>query len=715
MKKVSLLLAVLLLLNVLGLGAFSSALAAGSPRAPEGLEAKAVSGSVIDLSWSDRSNDEIGFIIERSAAENGDYVPIHTVGRNVKVFSDTGLTPGTVYWYRVKAYNKAGVSEPSNAAFAATFAPPPAAPAGLKATAATDTQINLSWTDRSDNEAGFKIERKTGEGDFQEIADVGANIAFYADTGLTPGVAYTYRVRAYNIGGVSDYSNTAGAVTGGVPSAPQDLKAAASGAQIRLTWKDTSNNEAGFKIERKAGSGDFVQIDAVKANSTAYLDTDVTAGVLYTYRVRAYNDAGDSGYSAEASSALESAPAAPSNLTAVPVSKYQIKLTWTDNASNEEGFKIERRTEGGKYVQIAEVEHNTTTYTDSWLSPNKTYYYRVRAYNSRGHSEYSNESSAVTGVVPAAPSDLAAEAVSRSQITLSWKDNSDNETGFKIERRTSGGSYVQIATLGANKRSYTDTGLSPNTSYYYRVRAYNSVGNSPYSNEVVVSTGVPAAPTGLTATAVSENAIMLTWEDNASNETGFKIERKTSGGSFAQVATAGANTRVYYDNGLAADTVYYYRVRAYNSAGNSPYSSEVKAATPAEAQHVIVLHVGKTAYYVDNQRRVMDTVPIIRENRTFLPIRYVAEPLGAALTWDAAQQKVTITFKGKVIELWIGSNAARVDGKMVSIDPENPNVKPLIVPPGRTMLPLRFISENLGCRVDWNSKTQQITVTYPAP
>jgi len=107
-------------------------------------------------------------------------------------------------------------------------------------------------------------------------------------------------------------------------------------------------------------------------------------------------------------------------------------------------------------------------------------------------------------------------------------------------------------------------------------------------------------------------------------------------------------------------------------------------------------------------------VPIIRENRTFLPIRYVAEPLGASLAWDGAQQKATITFQGKVIELWIGSNAARVDGKLVSIDSGNPNVKPLIVPPGRTMLPLRFVSENLGCQVDWNSSSQQITVTYPA-
>ena len=328
----SLLLTVLLLLNVVGLGPFLRCWLPVPPRAPEGLEVKAVSGSVIDLSWNDRSDDEAGFIIERSEAENGDYLPLYPVGRNVEVFSDTGLNPGTVYWYRVKAYNGAGVSEPSAPASARTFLSPPAAPTGLNAVAATNTQINLSWTDRSDNETGFKIERKASSGDFGEIADVGADMTSYADTGLTPGITYTYRVRSYNDGGASEWSNTVSAVTGGVPSAPRDLQAVASGAQIRLTWRDTSANEAGFKIERKAGSGSFVQIDTVKADSTSYTDTGLSAGVVYIYRIRAYNDAGDSAYSAEASS-LEAPRAFQSEC--VPVSKYQIKLTWTDNANNE--------------------------------------------------------------------------------------------------------------------------------------------------------------------------------------------------------------------------------------------------------------------------------------------------------------------------------------------------------------------------------------------
>jgi hypothetical protein len=153
----------------------------------------------------------------------------------------------------------------------------------------------------------------------------------------------------------------------------------------------------------------------------------------------------------------------------------------------------------------------------------------------------------------------------------------------------------------------------------------------------------------------------------------------------------------------------------HNSIGNSTYSNEAHATTTAEAEKIIVLHIGKRSYYVNNRRLEMDAAPIISENRTLLPIRYVAEAIGAVLNWDSSQRKTTITFKGKVMELWIGSNTARVDGEPKLIDPDNRNVKPIILPPGRTMLPLRFVSENLGCQVDWNRNSQEIKITYPAP
>lgn len=201
---------------------------------------------------------------------------------------------------------------------------------------------------------------------------------------------------------------------------------------------------------------------------------------------------------------------------------------------------------------------------------------------------------AYNALPPAAPSNLSATAASASQINMTWADNSSNESGFKIERKTgSGGAYAQIATVGADVTTYNDTGLSEGTTYYYRVRAYNSTGNSSYSNDVNATT-YPAAPSSLSANTASSSQINLSWMDNSSGESGFSIERKTgsgatqsqsetvratSEGTYTQIATVGANVTTYNDTGLSAGTTYYYRVCAYNSTGDSSYSNEVNATT----------------------------------------------------------------------------------------------------------------------------------------
>jgi len=193
-----------------------------------------------------------------------------------------------------------------------------------------------------------------------------------------------------------------------------------------------------------------------------------------------------------------------------------------------------------------------------------------------------------TPTPPAAPTDLTATAVSSSQINLTWADNSNNETGFKIEWCSGAGCSVfsQIATVGAGVNSYSNTGLSASTTYTYRVRAYNGGGDSEYSNTAGTTTSAaptsPAAPSGLTATAVSRNQINLSWTDNSNNETGFKIERckGSTCTNFSQIATVGANVKSYSNTRLTKNTTYRYRIRAYNAAGNSAYSNSASATTP---------------------------------------------------------------------------------------------------------------------------------------
>jgi C1A family cysteine protease len=182
-------------------------------------------------------------------------------------------------------------------------------------------------------------------------------------------------------------------------------------------------------------------------------------------------------------------PAAPSGLTATAASSSQINLSWSDGSNDEDGFRIERCQGPGctSFTQVAIVGTGVKSYSNSGLTANTPYTYRVCAYNSAGNSGYSNSAAATTlpaSQLPTAPSGLTATAVSRSQINLSWADNSNNEDGYKVERCRGSRctNFQQIAVTGPNVTSYANTGLRRRTAYSYRVRAYNSTGNSGYSN-----------------------------------------------------------------------------------------------------------------------------------------------------------------------------------------------------------------------------------------
>jgi tripartite motif-containing protein 71 len=282
----------------------------------------------------------------------------------------------------------------------------PSQPTGLTASAVSSSGINLSWTDASDNETGFIVERcqGTGCGAFAVVGTAAGNATHYNDTGLTAGTAYSYRVRASNNGSKSAYSNTATATTSSAtrPAAPKALAAVAgSDNQVNLSWSDQSTNETGFNIERCSGRfcSNFTRIASVGENAVSWSDTAVASGNSYRYRVRAYNAAGNSAYSNIASITVPAAlPAAPSNLAATALSGSQIQLTWTDNANNETQFKIERcqGSSCSNFVQVRMVSANSTTYSDSRLRSRTTYRYRVRASNNGGNSAYSDVVSATT-------------------------------------------------------------------------------------------------------------------------------------------------------------------------------------------------------------------------------------------------------------------------------------------------------------------------------
>lgn len=425
------------------------------------------------------------------------------------------LNPGKTFQYKVQAFNAAGAGAESEVVLAQTAAGQPLPPTGLRVTGVTASTVSLAWYDEADNETDFVIQRQDVPLDTTQVlppfvtiatipsatpgAAFGANV--FTDTGLLSGRTYNYQVAAQNAFGLSGWTvPPVAATTLGPPPPPTNLTATAINAsQVNLNWTDNTINELSFQIERAtnaAFTGTIARF-AVGANITTYSDTTVAAATTYHYRVRAHTNLQDSNWSVPAVVITPPvAPAAPTGLTATPSPLSDqpptVTLDWTDNAINEDGFRIERALDAGFTTGFTTFTLNTpnaTTFIDTTVGPKTTYFYRAIAFNASGDSTPSNTASAVTpGEIPQAPSNLRVMLRTSTTVTLGWQDNADNELGFYIERSLDGIAWARIATVGANVATYRNTGLARRTTYHYRVQAFNADGVTEYTAPVVTQT-----------------------------------------------------------------------------------------------------------------------------------------------------------------------------------------------------------------------------------
>lgn len=454
------------------------------------------------------------------------------------------------------------------------FAQAPPVPTGVSATGTTGS-VTITWS-ASTGATSYNIYRSTTSGGEGTTAfATGITGLSYTNSSLTNGTMYYYTVAAVSSSGTSAQSSEVNAR----PLAQiTTLSAKTGNGQVTIRFV-TVTGATSYNLYRATSSGGEGTTPYATGTTTGeMIDTAVTNGQIYYYQITAvFGTNSESTKSSEINATPSSSlPISPTNLVAT-AGNNQATLNWS-SSFNATGYTVYRGTASGQTIASIGTTTNLTTYTDTTALNGHIYYYVVTASNASGESAYSNEASVTLLGPPGAPLGLAAASISASQITLTWSSAALANT-ISIWRSPDGSTnWTQIASVGSHTVTYTDSGLSANTPYYYYLQSVGTVGNSPPTSTVSATTWV-AAPTGLAATS-GIGQVALTW-NSVTGATGYNVKRATNTGTFTTVGSPTGTS--YTDTTGTNGTVYYYVVTATNALGESAASNTV-SATPYAAE-----------------------------------------------------------------------------------------------------------------------------------
>ncbi|HZL34611.1 MAG TPA: dockerin type I domain-containing protein, partial [Tepidisphaeraceae bacterium] len=383
----------------------------------------------------------------------------------------------------------------------------------------------------------------------------------------------------------SPYAGQPGSLSAPITLVPGPITLAAAspaGAQsIALNWHVDVSNATGIVIARSTDGYTFSTIANLPAAATTYTDTSLAENTQYWYQITATLPAGAA---SPAASVNTTTLTALSNLVAAAPSSAQVNLTWSLNVTDATNLEVDRSTDGTNFTPITtNLNGSATSYIDTFVAQTGDihYYYRVRAQRPGGPSSYSATADAWTR---SAITDMYATAASTTSTNVNWYVNAPTAASIELDRSVDGVSYVAlITTLSGIANSYTDTGLTEGTHYWYRACANIGGTYSDASAPFDIWT-LPNAPSGLTAVAglAPSNQVQLNWTNNSQGAADFVVQRSDDGGStYHSVGNTGGTTS-FVDLTVQPGQTYWYNVYAVAPDGhqNSAASSAVSVSTP---------------------------------------------------------------------------------------------------------------------------------------
>ena len=548
--------------------------------------------------------------------------------------SVTGLSGGTVYYYRVRASNAGGVSGNSSSVNLLTI---PSTPVAIAATLITQTGFTANWNAMT-GASSYSIDVAT-DAAFTSFVSGYNNLSVASNslavTGLLAGNTYYYRVRAANATGSSASSNIISQIT--APPDPSASTASVIGqTSFTANWS-TSTGASGYLLDvaTDAAFTSFVgSYNDFPVTSTSTSVTGLTGGTTYYYRVQATNAGGTSGNSSTI--VVLTIPAPPVASAATSVAQTSFVANWAASTGATNYFldvstsnTFASFVSGYQNLSVGTVSNYTV---NTNLSVATTYYYRVRAVDASGTSTNSSTISVLTLTATAVAT--AATSITQTSFVANWTSVS-GASSYSIDVATDNAftSIVYNNVNVGNLTSYTANSLNSNTTYYYRVTANNATGSSPYSNIISATTFSIASSqaSNLTFSAVSTNSITVSFTPGNGSArlvvvkagsalstiptNGVTYSANTnfgSGGALGSgfVVSNGAATNVTVTN-LAVGTIYYFQVFEYTGTSgsefynttlgpNNPNSQTTLSSQPSvQAKSMTFTNVGATTVTVN--------------------------------------------------------------------------------------------------------------------